>query len=323
MRNHIFIGAFLCWLASVSWGSMFPVANSAFQFINPFYFTIYRYGTVAVILAVFLFLREGKNAFRLEGKAFPLWFFGTMGFTVYNIGIFWGQNLLGDPGIIVASIMESVMPMISIVIVWLLYRKRPHIFTFSCVVIAFIGASLVITKGDFKAFFMTTDEMIPALITFIAVIGWVIYTMGGESFLGWSVLRYSTLSCILGTGTALLIVLIFSFTGHISFPTWEITKAVSPHITFMVIFPGIIALLGWNYGVSIIQPLNGLLFLNFVPVTTLVITYFQGRMITIYDMIGTLFIIFALLANNIFLRIYARNRKKASKVSVRLRAIQS
>src|SRR5690625_4877628 len=274
-KNKILYGAFLCFIACVSWGAMFPVANSAFKHINPFYFTIYRYGTAAIILVLLLLWREGKSAFRLEGKAFPLWFFGTMGFTIYNIGIFWGQNLLGEPGIMIASIMESVMPMISIIIVWFLYRNKPHVFTFGCVIIAFIGATLVITKGDFASFFLATNALIPTLITFIAVVGWVIYTMGGESFAGWSALRYSTLSCVLGTGTALIIVLIASWTGYVSFPTWEITKAVTPHITFMVIFPGIIALIGWNYGVSIIKPLNGLLFLNFVPVTTLTISYIQ------------------------------------------------
>src|SRR5699024_248389 len=182
------------------------------------YFTIYRYVTAAIILVLLLLWREGKEAFRLEGKGFSLWFFGTMGFTIYNIGIFWGQDLLGDPGIMVASIMESVMPMISIIIVWILFRNTPHIFTFGCVVIAFIGASLVITNGDFATFFTATNAMIPTLITFIAVVGWVVYTMGGDAFKSWSALRYSTLSCVLGTATALIIVLIATGTGHISLP---------------------------------------------------------------------------------------------------------
>ena len=45
----------------------------------------------------------------------------------------------------------------------------------------------------------------------------------------------------------------------------------------MIIFPGLIALIGWNVGVSILTPLNGLLFINFVPVTTLVISLVQGN----------------------------------------------
>src|SRR5690625_1262252 len=300
MKSKLFLGAFLCFIASVSWGAMFPVANHAFNHIDPFYFTIFRYGSVTIILVVLLLWREGKKAFRFEGKGFSLWFFGTMGFTIYNLFIFWGEDLLGDPGIMLASIMESVMRMISIIIVWMLFKNRPHGFTLFCVITAFIGASLVITKGDYASFFTATHDIGPTLIIFIAVVGWVVYTMGGDSFSDWSALRYSTLSCLLGTTTALLVVLIITWTGYISFPTWETVKVVSPHISFMIIFPGLFALLGWNYGISILKPLNGLLFLNFVPVTTLTISIIQGNMITVYDIIGTIFIIAALIANNIF-----------------------
>ncbi|HLS24212.1 MAG TPA: EamA family transporter, partial [Pseudogracilibacillus sp.] len=50
MRNSIFIGALLAAIASISWGAMFPVANHAFQYISPFYFTLIRYIPVAIIL---------------------------------------------------------------------------------------------------------------------------------------------------------------------------------------------------------------------------------------------------------------------------------
>lgn len=93
LKNKVLLGAFLCFIASVSWGAMFPVANHAFNTIDPFYFTIFRYVSVTVILVVILFWKEGKKAFRFEGKGLKLWFYGTMAFTVYNLLIFWGQDL--------------------------------------------------------------------------------------------------------------------------------------------------------------------------------------------------------------------------------------
>ena len=108
---------------------MFPVANHAFQYIDPFYFTIIRYIPVAIILVIATYFDEGKKAFRTEGKGFSLWFYGTMGFTIYNLFIFWGQDLLGDPGVLLASIMEALAPIISILIVWFIHKKRPYLFT--------------------------------------------------------------------------------------------------------------------------------------------------------------------------------------------------
>ncbi len=314
MRNHLLLGAFLCFIAAVSWGAMFPVAHAAFKHIDPFYFTIIRYGSVTVILAAILLWKEGKQAFRFEGKGLPLWFFGTMAFTVYNLFIFWGEDLLGESGIMSASIMESLMPMISIVIVWMFFKKRPHLFTLICVVLSFIGAVLVITKGDIQAFLRTTDDIIPTMLIFIAVIGWVIYTMGASEFRGWSALRYSTLSCLLGTFTAIAVTVGATLFGAIPVPTGEDIMAVSPHLLFMIIFPGVIALLGWNIGVSILSPLNGLLFINFVPVTTLAISIIQGNSVTTFDLLGTTFIIVSLLSNNLYIRTLQKKETKPTAV---------
>lgn len=303
MKNNVLWGAFLCFIAAVSWGAMFPVAHAAFQYIDPFYFTMIRYGAVTLILVVMLFWKEGKAAFRTEGRGLSLWFFGTMAFTVYNLLIFWGEDLMGQSGVMVASIMESLMPMISILIVWLFLRKRPHSFTAICVLVSFVGAMFVITKGDIGAFLGATDDIIPSILIFIAVIGWVVYTMGGTKFSGWSALRYSTLSCLLGTVTAGVFVAIATLVGYVSVPTMEVVITTGPHSLFMIIFPGLIALLGWNVGVSILKPINALLFINFVPVTTLLISIYQGHTVTKFDIIGTVLIIISLLANNIFVRL--------------------
>ncbi|RDW17099.1 EamA family transporter [Oceanobacillus arenosus] len=321
MKSNLLLGAILCFIAAASWGAMFPVAHAAFEHIDPFYFTIIRYASVTIILVAILLVKEGKKAFRLEGKGFKLWFFGTMAFTAYNLLIFWGENLLGEPGVMVASIMESLMPMISIVIGLVIFKSRTHLFTLLCVIVSFIGAILVITKGDIKAFFGAADHILPSILILVAVIGWVIYTMGGSEFSGWSALRYSTLSCLLGTITAVVIVFVATLFSDLSVPSIEVVKTVSPHLLFMIIFPGVIALVGWNVGVSILSPLNALLFINFVPITTLLISILQGNHVTRFDIIGTVLIIVSLLANNLFARmIQKRESKKHIQLDIRSRA---
>lgn len=320
MKNSVFIGSLLCFIAAVSWGAMFPVAHEAFKHIDPFYFTIFRYGAVTLILVAMLFWKEGKSAFRFEGKGLKLWFFGTMAFTVYNLLIFWGEDMLGQSGVMTASIMESLMPMISIVITWMFFKHRPSIFTLLCVLVAFIGAILVITKGDLHAFLGTTGQLIPSLLIFIAVVGWVIYTMGGKAFSSWSALRYSTLSCLLGTITAIVITIGATLFGSVPAPAISDVVAVGPHLLFMIIFPGLIALLGWNIGVTLLSPLNALLFINFVPVTTLLISVIQGHSVTMFDFVGTILIIASLISNNFYLRtLEKRNVRPATNHALRER----
>lgn len=301
MNKRVLYGALLCLVASVSWGAMFPVANHAFQYIDPFYFTIFRYIPVAVILVVLLWMKEGSRAFKTEGKGALLWFFGTMGFTVYNLFIFWGQNALGQSGVLLASVLEALMPMISILILWLFVGKKPNAMSLGFVLLALIGVIVVITKGDISVLF-SNHQLIPVIALFISVIGWVLYTMGGGRFSGWSVLRYSALSCLYGIATATIVVMIATGFGIAQVPSVAEISAVKWDIAFMVVFPGVIALLGWNVGVSILKPVNGLLFINFVPITTVIITFLQGRAITIYDIVGVLIVIVALTLHAIFQR---------------------
>ncbi len=308
LKNSILYGAFLCLIASISWGAMFPVANHSFQYIEPFYFTIFRYIPVAIILVIMLWFKEGKKAFRTEGKGIALWFFGTMAFTIYNLFIFWGQDKMGDSGVLLASIMESLMPMISVLILWVISGIRPKGYNMLSIGIAFIGVLLVITKGDFSSLLSMKSQLIPLIALFASVVGWVLYTMGGSRFSGWSVLRYSTLTCLYGTVTATIVVLVTTMFGVIEVPTLATIDAVKFDLAFMIIFPGLIALLGWNVGVSILKPVNALLFINFVPITTVVVTFIQGHALTVYDIVGILLVIAALLLNNIFQRRKAKER---------------
>ena len=152
MKRSFLYGAFLCLMASISWGAMFPVAHHAFQYIDPFYFTILRYVPVAIILVVMLWMKEGKKALKQKEKDFP-WFYGTMAFTVYNLFIFRGQNALGTSGTLLASIMESLMPMISVLIMSFC-KANAQTFTRSAVYLSLLSvSSLSLQKEIFQAYY--------------------------------------------------------------------------------------------------------------------------------------------------------------------------
>ncbi|MCI3196165.1 DMT family transporter [Bacillus sp. HU-1818] len=301
-KNRVLIGALLCLTASMSWGAMFPVAERALKYINPFYFSLLRYVAVSIILGALLLFKEGKKSFCFEGKGKGLLFFGTMAFTVYNILIFLGQDLMGHSGVIAASIMESIMPMISIVIMWVLKNVKPMKHTLISIFIALSGAILVITNGNLSFIFTLKESFMPILFMFIGVVGWVVYSMGGSHFNEWSILRYSTLTCILGTFISGIVTFFATVSGFLSVPTAEVIGHIYPEMAFMIIFPGAIALLCWNLGIKLLTPINGILFINFVPITTLAIVVLQGGTITPFELLGTFLVIYGLIQNNYYQR---------------------
>ncbi|CAH1199225.1 hypothetical protein PAECIP111890_01519 [Paenibacillus sp. JJ-223] len=70
----------------------------------------------------------------------------------------------------------------------------------------------------------------------------------------------------------------------------------------MVVFPGTIALLSWNAGMKWLSPVNGILFISLVPVTTFIVMAFQGYSISMNEFYGALLVIFALIQNNVYQR---------------------
>src|SRR5699024_4890936 len=126
---------------------------------------------------------------------------------------------------------------------------KPFLFTVFCILGAFIGVLLVVTNGSFSVLF-SAGRFIPILILFLAAAGWSFYTIGGTVFSTWSVLRYSTLSCLYGTITVTFVVFLSSLLGFVEIPTVTAVFTIKYHMLFMILLPGLFALLFWNKGVE-------------------------------------------------------------------------
>ena len=307
MKDKIVMGALFCLVAGITWGAQFPIAGSALKLIDPFYFTLLRYMAVSLILVLLLILSEGTKALSFEGKARKVWFFGTMAFTVYNFLVFLGQKTAGPSGAVLASIMMALMPITSVLVMWVYKKTTPSRFTMTCILIAFLGVSMVITKGDISVLSSTSGNLIPALLILTGVFGWVIYTVGGSSF-NWSPLRYTTLSCILGTASALVLVVLATVAGYLKVPDLETVSTIRWEMAYMIVISGVLAVFSWNAGNRALTPINGILFINLVPVTTFVMSILSGYNMSRLEVIGAVITIGALVSNNLYLRKLIRNK---------------
>ena len=69
---------------------------------------------------------------------------------------------------------------------------------------------------------------------FVGVVGWVIYTMGGQTCSDWSTLRYSTLTCVFGTTVTGIITIIITAFGYVSVPSMGTISIVKYDLLFMM-----------------------------------------------------------------------------------------
>lgn len=301
-QSNILKGTLLCTIAGVTFGGQWPVAKSALKVIDPFFFTLIRYLIVAIILSVILVIKEGKEKLKFDGKALSVWFLGSMSFCIYNFLVFMGQKMVGESGAILGSVLMATIPFVSVLVLWVYKKEKPSSVTLTCIAFAFIGVLMVITKGDFKFFLLNKNQIFPIFLMFISVLAWVIYTIGVGSFKDWSPLRYTTLTCILGNITSIIVIGVGKLLGYIEMPSFDIVYQIRWEIIYMAVVSGVIGVLAWNAGNKILTPMNGSLFMNLVPIVTFIVSIILGYEMTVIEILGSIVTIASLGSNNLYQR---------------------
>jgi drug/metabolite transporter (DMT)-like permease len=316
-KESLVKGMIFCFLAVVAWGGMFPIAGSIMKFINPFYLTAIRYVAAGIIFLIMLYVMEGKKSFSFDGKFLKLFFFGSMGFAGYSFLTFGGQKLLGTSGAVVASILMALMPVNTVIVNTILGKTRPKPFTLGVIITALSGVLMVITKGNINNILAVKNNLIGDILIFIGTICWVIYTIGGTTFSSWSSIRYTSLSCSLGVITICVLTVAGTALNLIKVPTISNIFSNAWGLGYMALIAGVMAVFLWNYGNKIVTPINGILFMNLVPVTTFIISLIQGANFKAIELIGALITICSLIANNIYTRYTTQTMQKEKALTTK------
>lgn len=112
------LGSLLCLLAVTAWGFMFPVMANALQFIDPFFFTTIRYiSSYCFSYSVITYRRDKVTPLRKENTFVTL--LRNSRFRRVWFSRFYGQQLAGPSGAIHAAMIQSLMPLIALLLQWI------------------------------------------------------------------------------------------------------------------------------------------------------------------------------------------------------------
>lgn len=278
-------------LAVLSWGGMFPIADSALRHVDAFNLTAIRYGVATVAFAALLVAIEGRAALRYEGRFRSLLGLGALGFAGFNLLVYVGLQHTQPQN---AALIVATTPLVTVLVRWVREGVRPAPATLGLVGVALAGVGLVVTKGSLHASIGVGDALV-----LVGVLGWVLYTMGASRHADLSPLRYTALSAIGGTLTILAATAVADLAGWQTVPTPADLGAVWLDLAYIVVFGAVIGVLAWNAGVRRIGAQNAVLFMNLVPVTTFAIEIARGYRPVAAELAGAALTVAALVTANL------------------------
>jgi drug/metabolite transporter (DMT)-like permease len=304
MHRPFATGVALALVAVLLWGAQFPVAKSVFATVDPYHVSLIRYGVATLLLVPIVAWREGPAALRYYGRAWPASLLGVIGMCGSPLLVFAGLQVTRPEH---AAIIVSLQPSMTAIADWALRGRRPAGFTLGCIVTAFVGVVLVVTKGD-PSLAMGKGELLGDLLVLVGAACWVVYTMGTERFRGWSALKLTVLTLIPGSiglavATAVLVAL-----GIARVPGPPALAAVAGELAFLALAGVLLAMICWNAGTQRIGALNSMLMLNLVPIVVFLIGFLRGQRFEPAELAGAGLVIGALAGNNLYLR-YARRAR--------------
>ncbi len=296
-------GVLYCLIATASWGVMFPVMTGALVRIDPFSFTCLRYSAAGLAFLVLVLLKEGRSGIRLKGER-PLlaWFFGTVAFAGFGFLVFFGQQMAGPQGALTASIMMATQPMLGLLVNWVVRKVAPPLYSFLFILLSFVGVTLVITKGELATLIDQPQSYGANGLITLGALCWVIYTVGATFFPRWSPFKYTAMTTLLGLTSVYAITVGMYCLGFLPVPSVGAVVSVVPHLLYMAFVAGFIGVLCWNLGNKILTPLNGVLFMDVVPLTAFIVSALQGIIPTGMQVVGACVSGAALILNNLYLR---------------------
>ncbi len=288
-------------IAIASWGALFSVAKRTLPVLDPFFLGAIRYAFGVFIFIAVLWAAEGRQALRYGGRFLPAAAYGLVGFCGFNTLVWWGLAYTRPEH---ASITMALQPPMAALAVWLTRGLRPAPFTVGCIAAAIAGVLVVVTKGD-PANAFQGGSLAGDLLVFLGAVSWVVYTMAGAHFSGWSPLRMTVLTCIPGTIGLVAINALTIGMGWSALPTPEQIWSVKWQLGYFIVFTVVLGVLGFNNGVKYLGALNAMLMLNLIPIIVFAIEAWLGRSFAGIEIGGAALVIGALVANNLYLRVAA------------------
>ncbi len=284
MNKNILI-AFLLILVSLVWAGSFIVVESATKQIDPIDLGFLRFLVATPLMFLLVLLR--KKPLTLPKKEMPwLIALGLTGVTLLYLFQFLGIHYTNAP---TASVLINTNVIFIAVLSGLFLHEVLSGKRVTGIILSFIGV-FVIMFADLSKQEITVDNLffIGGVLMLLSALCWALYSLIGKRLLR-TYDEYVITAYGFGLGTLFYLPFVFFHIGPVLQQT---TVDGWIAVLYLALACSLFGYVGWNYGLKHTDASKAAVFLNLIPLFTILMSFFLGTSFTWLFLLGAGLIIY-------------------------------
>jgi len=261
-------------LANLFWAGNYVFGEMVTREISPVSLTFFRWAFAVLPLLAIAWLIERPD-WRVALREWPVHLLqSALGLTGYTLLLY---AALGLTGAVNAAVISAINPATIALAAAIFLHERLGRVQVLGLVVAFIGVTVVLTSGDVGQI-LEQGFGVGDLLVIGSVLAWTVYSLISRR-LETPPITATAVQAVFAVATMLPVIAI---TG-VSLPA---TGAGALGLAYIVIFPSMAGYALWNIGASKVGPARAGIFLNLLPVFTVIIALAFGVTLELPAIIG-------------------------------------
>jgi drug/metabolite transporter (DMT)-like permease len=261
-------------LANLFWAGNYVFGEMVTREISPISLTFFRWAFAVLPLIALAWLVERPN-WREACREWKLHLLqSVLGLTGYTLLLY---AALGLTGAVNASVISAINPATIALGAAIFLHERLNRVQSLGIAVAFVGVSVVLTGGDLGQL-IEQGFGVGDLLVIGSVIAWTVYSLISRR-LETPPITATSVQAVFAVVTMLPLI---AFTG-VSLPS---TTGGALGLAYIVVFPSMAGYALWNIGASRVGPARAGIFLNLLPVFTVLIALAFGATLEVPALVG-------------------------------------
>lgn len=258
-------------LTAIMWGANFNLAKPVLAELHPFVAGADRYVIAALIMLVMTYVRGERVPLR-HGKTYLI--LGIVGVFGFNLFFFLG---MASTSPVNGALIMALNPLTTSLIAWAVLGEKPTTRQMLAFPVGILGVGIVVLGAGAHVHVAIGD-----LFLMIANINWAFYNVLVRQRMPKDVSGIASTAGIMSVGALALTLAAVIAGERFVMPGLHAGSA----LLAMSVGGGVLAYLFWNIGISVLGAARAAIFLNLVPVASMVIASFSGMPPTPVQLVG-------------------------------------